>query len=1130
MEWRTVKVIVGGVDLTAHLANREQTAQIPIGGEIGRASLTFIDLGSLPTISPWSRVTIQVTDPAPEVKTIWSGFVARTQFEPLSESAGTNRFVTVDCQSSAVKLLTNQPIDRVYGGGDLESIIFDGDIATDLIQTYAPSMYNSAKIVSTGQVQVDYIGFEGESLRGALSKLAQRSGRQFKVDAVGEIWYGLEDLGATPYTYYLSDVEGDWAIDDQALPMAVKPSVDVDATGLRNSVRVVGGSTLSTPQTETWAGDSVAYIFQTTYPPDEIVSVSVANTPQTVGIMYVDDPSLFDCLVHYDTRKFFFDTPPPTGKELEIVYRYSVRIDEIVQDVVSVGAIGELWAPVLRDNSISAIDQAEALGLAYLASLAETTRATLTTRHAGADPTDDIWEPGRSVEVTASALGWTSHTVTINSVTARFVPGGGSCQTYWDLDVGSGGTTFGNVYGRQWRNDGVIAKTFAPDRSEAMARTFGSGYLSVSGADTGAVSQAQTFTNGIVGPTWKPASDGTAAIKVQNAAGTTNILTVDTTNKKTTLNTTSTPAALGAELVTNGAFATGASWTFGDGWAHDGAALTAKHTAGSVAVLSQNVSAVNGGTYLVTFDIKTRTAGTVYVSLGGLWGAIYYGASGSFAPLMTAGASGEITFTPSTDFDGSIDNVSVKRVTATGSVMDLALSGSTTASVRSSSKGLGIGDSSLAYLSSDSYGGNAAFGGWAMKSMVSGWRNLAFGDAALLQATTSQYATGIGYGALQNLEAGGNSVAIGAMALNSSKDSWNNVAIGAGALAQLDGRHPDGNSGSNVAIGANALAKQTVGYGNLAIGPYYEMGELTTGISNIGIGSGNASITTGGYNILIGTLAGYSVQTGYGNVLIGAYSCFGVTGGSGGNTAIGQFSGGRADGNDNLYLGNLAGYSTWSTAKQANRNTMVGAYTGYTAISSDSVFLGHRAGYYETGDGRLFVDNQSRTDEATSRVSSLIYGEFNATVASQLLRTNGVFQSMMTDSATNAATTQLKITHNTSGTVANGFGSRVLWELKSSTTADQNAAAIQALWNDATHATRKADLVLTAYDSGGEREGLRIRGNGSAAAIGFLGATPAAKRSHVPDASGGSTEDVEARKAISEILITLETFGLHATS
>ena len=136
---------------------------------------------------------------------------------------------------------------------------------------------------------------------------------------------------------------------------------------------------------------------------------------------------------------------------------------------------------------------------------------------------------------------------------------------------------------------------------------------------------------------------------------------------------------------------------------------------------------------------------------------------------------------------------------------------------------------------------------------------------------------------------------------------------------------------------------------------------------------------------------------------------------------------------------------------------------------------------------------------------------------------------LLTSAATNAVTNVLTVGHDTSGTAAAGFGAGLLYQLESSTTAAQDAARIQALWYEATHATRKADLVLTAYDTA-EREGLRIRGNGSAPAIGFLGATPAARIAHVADPSGGATVDAEARSAINSILATLENFGLHATS
>ena len=146
-------------------------------------------------------------------------------------------------------------------------------------------------------------------------------------------------------------------------------------------------------------------------------------------------------------------------------------------------------------------------------------------------------------------------------------------------------------------------------------------------------------------------------------------------------------------------------------------------------------------------------------------------------------------------------------------------------------------------------------------------------------------------------------------------------------------------------------------------------------------------------------------------------------------------------------------------------------------------------------------------------------------------RTDAMAQFTDTHNTTNTARLTTIYGNNAAAgsTPAAGFGLTTQYQLQSSTTADTVAASLSVVWNDATHATRKADLVLNAYDTA-VREGLRIRGNGSAAAIGFLGAAPAARQTHVADPTGGATVDAEARTAINSILTTLETFGFHATS
>jgi lysophospholipase L1-like esterase len=142
-----------------------------------------------------------------------------------------------------------------------------------------------------------------------------------------------------------------------------------------------------------------------------------------------------------------------------------------------------------------------------------------------------------------------------------------------------------------------------------------------------------------------------------------------------------------------------------------------------------------------------------------------------------------------------------------------------------------------------------------------------------------------------------------------------------------------------------------------------------------------------------------------------------------------------------------------------------------------------------------------------------------------------ILHAISTTATTNALRNVLTLGANVTGAGvgAGGLGAGLLFTMETTTTADTSAASVQAIIYEATHATRKFDLVGNAYDTA-IREGWRVRGNGSAPAIGFLGAVPQARIAHVADPAGGATVDAEARSAINSILSTLELFGLHAAS
>jgi hypothetical protein len=120
----------------------------------------------------------------------------------------------------------------------------------------------------------------------------------------------------------------------------------------------------------------------------------------------------------------------------------------------------------------------------------------------------------------------------------------------------------------------------------------------------------------------------------------------------------------GASLVSNGDFATNLTGWSGANWAWSGTApaLGAKHTTGSTVALTQAGATVVAGTrYRLTFAIKGRNTGTVTPSVGGATFAATSSATNTLNFYATATTA--LAFTPSTNFDGAVDDVVLVAVT-----------------------------------------------------------------------------------------------------------------------------------------------------------------------------------------------------------------------------------------------------------------------------------------------------------------------------------------------------------------------------------------------------------------------------------------------------------------------------------
>jgi hypothetical protein len=129
---------------------------------------------------------------------------------------------------------------------------------------------------------------------------------------------------------------------------------------------------------------------------------------------------------------------------------------------------------------------------------------------------------------------------------------------------------------------------------------------------------------------------------------------------KTDLTATNSGGSLGPDLVINGTFTTDSDWTKGTGWAIGSGVAT--KTAGTASLLSQNIGAVAGAFYQLTFTM-TRTAGTLSVRLGSTSNQFSYTSGGTRTINLLCGSTDSILyFSADASFAGTVDDVIVKRI------------------------------------------------------------------------------------------------------------------------------------------------------------------------------------------------------------------------------------------------------------------------------------------------------------------------------------------------------------------------------------------------------------------------------------------------------------------------------------
>jgi hypothetical protein len=310
-------------------------------------------------------------------------------------------------------------------------------------------------------------------------------------------------------------------------------------------------------------------------------------------------------------------------------------------------------------------------------------------------------------------------------------------------------------------------------------------------------------------------------------------------------------SSFGPELVLNGTFETDQYWIWGIGWEWDSAYHVAKCKRGGGEQLSQNISVEAGKKYLITFTIIGGNSGSISVKLGevsayGPGGAIYFSERKTHQAFVVPSVSGSVilSFEATLDFDGSIDDVSVREILDTQPhIVSIDMLGATSMEIRSDSTSgsIGIGVDALKLLLSTQQR-NLAIGHYALSNNTLGYDNLAIGYNALTSNITGYGNLAIGSNALSSNQHANFNTAVGHYALASNTGGYNNVALGAYALnSNIAGYE-------NIAIGQNALSANVSGSRNIAIGGY-ALGTNLNSSNNVAIGYYAGRQTQLGYDV-----------------------------------------------------------------------------------------------------------------------------------------------------------------------------------------------------------------------------------------------------------------------------------------
>lgn len=334
-------VTINSVDRTTSVVFPSLRKRDNLNQQVDTLEFTVRKYGSL-TYTPTIGHEVVVTRNG---STIFGGVIVR--ITETTEAAGNIINYRIEC-SDFSQYLKRKLVTERYTNTSID------DIIADLVTNYTVDGFTTAGV--DGAMIIRSISFNRLTVADCLQKLA---------DAVSYVWYVDydKDIHFFPKNTELAPFD----ITDTSANY-IKDSLEIreDLTQIRNNVLVQGGEvTSSTTRTEEFNGDGTRAIFALANKFSSAPTVTVGGVGQTVGLEFIDDDTLFDCMWNFNEKyvRFTAGNIPAAGtNNVDVTGYYKYPIAATVPSTASQEVYGE-YGYAITDKSIAS--QAEAIERAY---------------------------------------------------------------------------------------------------------------------------------------------------------------------------------------------------------------------------------------------------------------------------------------------------------------------------------------------------------------------------------------------------------------------------------------------------------------------------------------------------------------------------------------------------------------------------------------------------------------------------------------------------------------------------------------------------------------------------------------------------------------------------------------------